>query len=72
MKIEVGDIINTSMRRLEVLQVTHDIVIARDIDFRRAGKESYGLQSVNNLCINRVWSLEKRIKNLDMSVLEEL
>ena len=72
MEIEVGDVIKTPHRRLEVLTVIHKYVIVRDIDFREAGKETYVLQSVTNLCINRVWSLEKRIKNLDMSVLEEL
>ena len=72
MKIEVGDVIKTPHRRLEALQVTHDTVVVRAIEYRLAGKESYGLQAVTTLCVTRVWSLEKGIKNLDMSALEEL
>lgn len=72
MKIESGDVIKTPHRRLEVLQVTRDTVIVRDIEYRLAGKETYVLQTVNNLCINKVWGLEKATKQLDMSALEEL
>lgn len=72
MKIEVGDVIKTPYRRLEVLQVTRDTVIVRAIEYRLAGKESYGLQGVITLCINKVWGLEKATKQLDMSALEEL
>lgn len=52
MEIESGDVIKTPHRRLEVLQVTHDTIIVRAIEYRLAGKESYGLQAVTNLCIN--------------------
>lgn len=72
MKIEVGDVIKTPHRRLEVLQVTHDTIIVRGVDYSLAGKERYGLQAVITLCINKVWGLEKATKQLDMSVLEEL
>lgn len=72
MKIEVGDVIKTPHRRLEVLQVIRDTVIVRAIEYRLAGRESFGLQAVITLCINKVWGLEKATKQLDMSVLEEL
>ena len=72
MEIESGDVIKTPYRRLEVLQVTHDTIIVRGIEYRLAGKESYGLQAVITLCINKVWGLEKATKQLDMSALEEL
>lgn len=39
MEIEVGDVIKTPHRRLEVLTVIHEYVIVRDIDFREAGKK---------------------------------
>ena len=72
MKIEVGDIIKTGYRKLEVLQVTDSVVHVCDIECRWLGKESYVLQAVINLCNKKIWRLEKATKQLDMSVLEEL
>ena len=72
MKIEVGDIISTGRRRLEVLTVIYDSVIVCDIEYRWVGKETYVLHAVINLCNKKIWRLEKATKQLDMSVLEEL
>ena len=72
MKIEVGDVINTLNRRLEVLGVTDGSVSVRNVEYKGAVKETYRLSAVLDLCYNKVWRLEKATKQLDMSGLDEL